>query len=57
MNNATRLLRVQEIIHKASEEGERLKRAAPSRSTGLRRQFKHSHDALKAVQRLLQERA
>jgi hypothetical protein len=45
---------VRRLIRLANIEGDHLRDSAPSRSTGLRRQFKRSHDALRQIGELLE---
>lgn len=56
MNNATKLLELRALVQQALHEGKSLKSDAPSRSTGLRRQFRRSHQALTQVEELLARR-
>jgi hypothetical protein len=56
MNNATKLLELRALVREALNEGQKLKADAPSRSTGLRRQFKRSHEALTRLEESLAQR-
>lgn len=56
MNNGTKLLELTALVREALREGEALKTSAPSRSTGLRRQFRRSHQALTQLEATLAQR-
>lgn len=47
------LAEVQRIISEAREEGAQARAAAPNRSTGIRRQYQASHEAVGRIGRLL----
>lgn len=55
MRNESLVATVRRIIQQAREDGERERALAPSRSTGYRREFKCSHEALGKIEQLVGE--
>lgn len=49
------LAEVHRIIREARQEGARAREGAPSRSTGTRREYQASHEALGRIERLVSE--
>lgn len=51
----TLIAKVRAIIRQARDDGAAAREHAPSRSTGYRRQFKTSHEALRQIERVVGE--